>query len=253
MTDALKNASAIDFANLEKYGGNLTNLGNTTVDGFVEAFEGSYAKCAEGVTNFANTLDSAYKINGVYRMELLGKHIVEDLVNKVKEKMGEVTSVATSICNAMYNTFRDYHDNMYNIGAYLTNGFIQGMNSKVESVKSAADALSDFIGPRLQNNLEEESPSKLTFRIGAYVGEGLANGMMNSLSMVQNASDIMSEESVMAINGALNNMYNSFEQETFNPTIAEYTLFSSTHGTLSSITMLLLLSHSSRVRLCATP
>ena len=219
MTDALKNASAIDFANLEKYGGNLTNLGNTTVDGFVEAFEGSYAKCAEGVTNFANTLDSAYKINGVYRMELLGKHIVEDLVNKVKEKMGEVTSVATSICNAMYNTFRDYHDNMYNIGAYLTNGFIQGMNSKVESVKSAADALSDFIGPRLQNNLEEESPSKLTFRIGAYVGEGLANGMMNSLSMVQNASDIMSEESVMAINGALNNMYNSFEQETFNPTI----------------------------------
>ena len=42
-------------------------------------------------------------------------------------------------------------------------------------------------------------------------------------------------------------------QEAFNPTIAEYTLFSSTHGTLSSITMLLLLSHSSRVQLCATP
>lgn len=219
MTDALKNASAIDFANLEKYGGNLTNLGNTTVDGFVEAFEGSYAKCAEGVTNFANTLDSAYKINGVYRMELLGKHIVEDLVNKVKEKMGEVTSVATSICNAMYNTFRDYHDNMYNIGAYLTNGFIQGMNSKVENVKSAADALTDFIGPRLQNNLEEESPSKLTFRIGAYVGEGLANGMVSTLAMVENATDVLSENSITAINNALMNTYNAFDQGTFNPTI----------------------------------
>ena len=219
MTDALKNASAIDFANLEKYGGNLTNLGNTTVDGFVEAFEGSYAKCAEGVTNFANSLDSAYKINGVYRMELLGKHIVEDLVNKVKEKMGEVTSVATSICNAMYNTFRDYHDNMYNIGAYLTNGFIQGMNSKVESVKSAVDNLSNFIGPRLQNNLEEKSPSKLTFRIGAYVGEGLANGMVSTLAMVENATDVLSENSITAINNALMNTYNAFDQGTFNPTI----------------------------------
>ena len=219
MTESLKNASAIDFSNLEKYGGNLTNLGNTTVDGFVEAFEGSYAKCAEGVTGFANSLDEAYKINGVYRMQLLGRHIVEDLVNKIKEKMSDVTSVATSICTSMYNTFRDYHDNMYNIGAYLTNGFIQGMNSKKDNVARAAQGLTDFIGPVMQKNLEEESPSKLTYRIGAFVGEGLANGMISTLSMVENATDVLSENSVTAINNALMNTYNAFDQGTFNPTI----------------------------------
>lgn len=219
MTDALKNASAIDFANLEKYGGNLTNLGETTVTGFVDAFEGSYADCAKGVTSFATNMEEAYRINGVYRMKLIGKHVVEDIVSRINEKLSDVTKAATDICNSIYNVFSDYHDHLYNIGVYLTNGFIEGINARKDAVKEAVDGITNIIGPRMENNLEEESPSKMTFRIGSYVGEGLANGMMNSLSMVQNASDIMSEESVMAINGALNNMYNSFDQETFNPTI----------------------------------
>ena len=219
MTEALKNASSIDFANLEKYGGNLTNLGETTITGFVDAFEGSYADCAKGVTSFATNMEEAYKINGVYRMKLIGKHVVEDIVSRINEKLSDVTKAATDICNSIYNVFSDYHDHLYNIGVYLTNGFIEGINARKDAVKEAVDGITNIIGPRMENNLEEESPSKMTFRIGSYVGEGLANGMMNSLSMVQNASDIMSEESVMAINGALNNMYNSFDQETFNPTI----------------------------------
>lgn len=219
MTEALKNASSIDFGNLEKYGGNLTNLGETTVTGFVNAFEGSYADCAKGVTSFATNMEEAYRFNGVYRMKLIGKHVVEDIVSRINEKLSDVTKAATDICNSIYNVFSDYHDHLYNIGVYLTNGFIEGINARKDAVKEAVDGITNIIGPRMENNLEEESPSKMTFRIGSYVGEGLANGMMNSLSMVQNASDIMSEESVMAINGALNNMYNSFDQETFNPTI----------------------------------
>ena len=219
MTEALKNASSIDFGNLEKYGGNLTNLGETTITGFVDAFEGSYADCAKGVTSFATNMEEAYRFNGVYRMRLIGKHVVEDIVSRINEKLSDVTKAATDICNSIYNVFSDYHDHLYNIGVYLTNGFIEGINARKDAVKEAVDGITNIIGPRMENNLEEESPSKMTFRIGSYVGEGLANGMMNSLSMVQNASDIMSEESVMAINGALNNMYNSFDQETFNPTI----------------------------------
>jgi len=93
------------------------------------------------------------------------------------------------------------------------------MNSKKDNVARAAQGLTDFIGPVMQKNLEEESPSKLTYRIGAFVGEGLANGMISTLSMVENATDVLSENSVTAINNALMNTYNAFDQGTFNPTI----------------------------------
>lgn len=221
LTEALKNASAVDFANLEKYGGNLTNLGTTTVDGFVSAFEGSYARCAEGVSSFATALEEAYRFNGKYRMIFLGKHMAEAITDGIKDdgKRRDLEGAMSGLISAAYNAFGDYYSNAYNIGAYTIQGLIDGINSKKNDAATAVDNLTNFIGPRMKNNLKEESPSKLTYGIGAYVGEGLANGMMSTLTTVKDATDALSEESVSAINNALINTYNAFDQETFNPTI----------------------------------
>ena len=219
MTKALSNASAIDFGNLDAYGGSLANLGQISVDGFCEAFEGSYAKCAEAVSAFAKALEEAYNVNGVYRMKFVGRHMSEDIHDGLKEKIPYVEDAARMLCKAAYSILESYANETFRIGGNVAQGFINGINSKIRETQNAVDDMTDFIGPRMMKNLDEKSPSRLTFGIGAYVGEGLVNGMMSTLSMVQDASDTLSEESVTAINNALMNTYNALDQDAFNPTI----------------------------------
>lgn len=239
LINTLGNTSLLNFSSVDGFTNSLQNLGGDALNSFIDNFEGSYADCAQGITTFMGNIEEAYRFNGKYRMTLFGKHIVEDIVSSINDKLGSVTKAATDICTSMYNVFADYHNHLYNIGVFLTNGFIEGINARKDAVKQAVDELTNIIGPRMADNLEEQSPSKMTFRIGSYVGEGLANGMISSLSMVQNASDTMSEESVTAINNALSNMYNAFDQDTFNPTITPVLDLSNVQNGFSSINSLL--------------
>ena len=221
LTEALKNASAVDFGNLEAYGGNLAGIGNAAVTGFVDAFEGSYADCALAVSKFAENLENAFKFNAKYRLIKLGKDSAQLIIDGLSDpaKVSDLNKAVVDFWSGGIAITSGYAKKAFEIGANVAQGFIDGINSKQELATKTIDDITNFIGPRMQNNLEEKSPSKLTYRIGAYVGEGFANGMLGSLYSIQSATDVLTNESTVALSNALTNMYNSFDQETFNPTI----------------------------------
>lgn len=221
LTDALKNASAVDFGNLEMYGGNIASIGNSAVSGFVTAFEGSYADCAKAMTQFASNVEEAFRFNAKYRLIIVGKNAAQLMIDGLSDsgKVSELNRAITNLWTNGITIMTTYAKNAFDAGANVAQGFINGINSKQKQTTTAVDDLTNFIGPRMERNLNENSPSKLTFQIGAYVGEGLANGMLSSLYSIQSASDALTNESTVALNNAIINMYDSFSQETFNPTI----------------------------------
>lgn len=221
LTEALKNASSIDFGNLEMYGGNIAAIGNSAVSGFVTAFEGSYADCAKAMTQFATNVEEAFKYNAKYRLIIVGKNAAQFMIDGLSDsgKVSELNRAITSLWTNGLSLMTTYAKSAFEAGANVAQGFINGIYSKKTPTEQSVDDLTNFIGPRMSNNLQERSPSKLTFKIGAYVGEGLANGMLSSLYSIQSAADALTNESTIALNDAITNMYDSFSQETFNPTI----------------------------------
>jgi tape measure domain-containing protein len=235
LINSLDNASNINFDNLDNFGGSLQSIGADTLQGFIDAFSGSYGRVAAAISSFSSDVDEAYKVNGKYKMILIGKHMVEHIIDGLDSKNDSLKSTINNMCNNIYNTFSDYREHIYNVGAYLTNGLIAGMNSKKDNVIRAAKGLTDFIGPVMQNNLEENSPSKLTYRIGAYVGEGLANGMMSTVGMIQTASDGVSEAATMSLQDALYNAVTNFDDANLHPTITPVVDMSEVNAGFSDI------------------
>lgn len=219
LIDSLDSASNIDFENIDNFGGSLQNIGADTLQGFVDAFENCYGRVVEAIRSFSDAADEAYRYNGKYRMIFFGKHIAQHIIDGMDSKTEDVKSAATRICDAVYNIFTGYRDHLFNAGAYLTNGFISGINSRKDAVKEAVDGITNFIGPTMANNLEEKSPSKMSFRIGSYLGEGLANGMLSTASMIQLAGNDISETATMSLRDALYNAVTNFNDENLSPTI----------------------------------
>lgn len=216
---SLDNASNIDFENIDNFGGSLQNIGADTLQGFVDAFDNCYGRVVEAIRSFSDAADEAYRYNGKYRMIYFGKHIAQHIIDGMDSKTEDVKSAATRLCDAVYNAFTSYRDHLFNAGAYLTNGFISGINSRKDAVKEAVDGITNFIGPTMANNLEEKSPSKMSFRIGSYLGEGLANGMLSTASMIQIAGNDISETATMSLRDALYNAVTNFNDENLSPTI----------------------------------
>lgn len=219
LVNCLDNASNINFTNLDNFGGSLMAIGENTIQNFVDAFKNSYSSTAEAIRSFSDAADEAYRYNGKYRMIYFGKHIAQHIIDGMDSKTEDVKSAATRLCDAVYNAFTAYRDHLFNAGAYLTNGFISGINSRKDAVKEAVDGITNFIGPTMANNLEEKSPSKMSFRIGSYLGEGLANGMLSTASMIQIAGNDISETATMSLRDALYNAVTNFNDENLSPTI----------------------------------
>ena len=219
LISSLDNASNIDFENIDNFGGSLQSIGADTLQGFVDAFENCYGRVVEAIRSFSDAADEAYRFNGKYRMIFFGKHMAQHIIDGLDSKTEDIKSAVRRICDAAYNTFGDYRDHLFNVGAYLTNGFISGINSRKDAVKEAVDGITNIIGPRMMDNLEEKSPSKMSFRIGSYLGEGLANGMLSTASMIQIAGNDISETATMSLRDALYNAVTNFNDENLSPTI----------------------------------
>ena len=219
LVSSLDTASNINFENLDNFGGSLTSIGADTMQGFIDAFDGSYEKVCTAIDKLCDNIDDAYTYNGKYRMILFGKHMAQHIIDGLEEKTESIKTSANSICDAMHNTLSAYREHMENVGAYLVNGFIYGINQQKDRVVQAVDGITDWIGPRMKKNLDERSPSHMAYEIGAYLGEGLANGMMSTVDMIQTATDTMSDTATMSLQSALYNAVTNFDDENLHPTI----------------------------------
>lgn len=79
------------------------------------------------------------------------------------------------------------YDEMYKDGANSVQGFINGANSKLESVKRAFQKLGETAQRETEKTWNMHSPSKVMEKYGEYVTEGFAIGILKELDVVENA------------------------------------------------------------------
>lgn len=87
----------------------------------------------------------------------------------------------------------DAYKEMYKDGANSVQGFINGANSKLESVKRTFKKLADTGKREIQKGYDMHSPSRVMMQYGVNVTEGFADGVLKELDVVENAFSKMAK------------------------------------------------------------
>jgi hypothetical protein len=103
----------------------------------------------------------------------------------------------------------------YQAGAFISQGFANGMRSKLGEIRSAAAQMASAAQKALEAKAKISSPSKVTTEDGQWFGQGYANGMLDKVRTVQKAAEklvsipqIATPKLAMAYGGELDADYN---------------------------------------------
>lgn len=87
----------------------------------------------------------------------------------------------------------------YDSGANAAQGFVNGLGSKLKSVRDVAAEIGNIASRTLAKALDEHSPSKVTKGIGEYFTEGFVNGIISRISLVDESSEQIGDEAIKAV------------------------------------------------------
>ena len=95
----------------------------------------------------------------------------------------------------------------YDYGAYTAEGYAEGMNSKLDLVKSVGSKFSKAVLGTMGEELEVESPSKATFRLGAFTGEGFVLGLQSYSDKCRKTAEEVGESAKLGLSRAIEKVY----------------------------------------------
>ena len=103
----------------------------------------------------------------------------------------------------------------FRAGAYISQGFAQGMLSCLGVIRSAAEQMAAAADKAVRAKAKIKSPSRVASSLGAYWGEGFANGIADMTKPVWNAAEslvaipsVATPDLAMAYSGELSSDYN---------------------------------------------
>lgn len=152
-------------------------------------------------------------INTTYadNIKTIGKNFVNIFINGLtdaKTSLANLQTASKRLCTTIVRTISDQYQSFYDIGAYVVQGLINGMNSKLEAVKAAARAIGEAATVTVQTTTGVNSPSKITTYIGEMLGEGLVVGMHDSLGKVGHAGEDLGSTTIKSIKGIVSSLDN---------------------------------------------
>lgn len=133
-----------------------------------------------------------------------------DGISKVVSAGGQLLSEFTSGLNAQ-NILTD----VFNAGANLVQGFINGIGSLGTSLWTAACNVANSALSAIKQTTQEASPSKVTTKMGEYFTQGFINGVNNLASSAASSSAAMAFGAVSAFNKGIDS-----EKSSFSPSIS---------------------------------
>ena len=238
LVNSLSATSGVNFSGIENFSTTMTTLGETSLTNFSDQFENSWSTVKEAVDRFTSRLIVVIWANWYEISVELGK-IRKEMVKGIDDMKTEVSNACGRVVDAMTSNLSDSRSKFYTIGKNLMIGLMNGMEDQKNSVTGAAEQAASFIGPVMMKTLDEKSPSKLTEKIGAYATEGLANGILKMAYSVENSSQTVAQMAADELTNSVYNTINSFDDETFNPTIRPVVDMSNVYDNFGSINSML--------------
>lgn len=118
------------------------------------------------------------------------------LVIGVRDGESPSLNAIRSLVNTLINTTRGYYSQWRSAGAYSVDGFIAGLNSKVNEAVSAARNLATSTSNAVNNSLVIRSPSRVMMESGGFAGEGFIIGLHPYIAKAADVGEEIGESTI---------------------------------------------------------
>ena len=170
-------------SNLEKFGKSLVNFSNTLSRLNISGVTSKLSGFTKALTAFGKTgVDSFVKSfsDGSSKVTSAAQKMITTFVNAAKGKQSSMTSTFKSMMNAIVSTIRGTYSSYYNAGAYVVQGFANGISANTYLATAKARGMANAAKEAAKSALDINSPSKVFMSIGKSVGEGFEKGISDT-------------------------------------------------------------------------
>lgn len=133
----------------------------------------------------------------------LGSSYVSAVNNGIEENISVISTTILSAIEKCAKAVEEQQPRWKQVGAYLIDGFIAGMQSKAEALRAAAAELAAATAAATEASLGIASPSKVFAAIGMYAAMGLANGLIDNVKLSSDAAKFMGERAVNSLKDSM--------------------------------------------------
>ena len=203
LVNLAKGMDGINTSAMSKFGDDLSDLGESGVDGFIDAFKNATSDIKNAVDQMLSTfIDTANSYEDDLRstfasmltealrsmekeydeFKTSGTKLVTNFSNGIKSKDTSLKTSLVSTVQKMVESARGEYSNFYSAGTYLVSGFAKGISNN-SSATSAARSLARKTLNAMKDELDIHSPSRvIRDEVGNYIVEGLAEGIDDNMS-----------------------------------------------------------------------
>ena len=175
LANVIKN---VDTSGMSNFAKDLTNLGNSGVDGFINAFVNANSKITTAFTTMVNSIVTAFK-SQYYHFTDIGSTMMTNLASGVRSKEPSLKNAFITIIAGCLTAIRNKYREFYNAGEYLVEGFANGIEENTWQAEESAAAMASAAAEAAKAALDINSPSKVGQRIGGFFGMGFVNSLID--------------------------------------------------------------------------
>ena len=175
LANVIKN---VDTSGMSNFAKDLTNLGNSGVDGFINAFVDANSKITTAFTTMVNSIVRAFE-SQYYHFTVIGNTMMTNLASGVRSKEPSLKNAFITIIAGCLTAIRNKYREFYNAGEYLVEGFAKGIEENTWQAEESAAAMASAAADAAKAALDINSPSKVGRRIGGFFGMGFVNSLID--------------------------------------------------------------------------
>lgn len=198
LVDLANGITSVDTSGMSRFAQDLTNLGNSGIEGFINAFNnassrvsaastsmlttfinGANAKKSELTTTFTTLISACLTAikNKYAEFTSTGRECMVKFIAGVRSKDSELRTAFTTTLSGSITAIKDYYSQFKSAGSYLVDGFCDGISENTWKAEARARAMAAAAAEAAKDELDEHSPSKVGYRIGNFFGLAFVNAI----------------------------------------------------------------------------
>ena len=130
-----------------------------------------------------------------------GSQMITDFIIGVEAKHPDSNAEFRTVAQSAVDTIRTYHASFSLAGAYLVDGFVNGISANTYKAAAQAKAMASAAVVAAKKELDEHSPSKVFYGIGDFAGKGFINALADYTDKAEYAGQNVAKA---AVNGSQN-------------------------------------------------
>ena len=225
----INNLAGLDTSGIGSFQAALSQLGQTSLDGLVNAFNNADLTSVgtnlaqqfvtgfnNGISNLSSQISSAISsaVSSLSSTEQAfltsGEAHSAKFAEGIQNGASSVAAEVGSMVRGAIANLSGHYSTFYSAGQNLAYGFAAGIRAGSMSATLAAKAMANAAAAAAQNALAIHSPSRVMRQIGDYAGQGFVLGISDNNENAKNAGQTMADFAAQGAS-ALLGLYNSYD------------------------------------------